>query len=334
VGEFVVGTDLFGRLIDKRSIIVFPALALAVSVGCGGAQQAQSRSLSTTLSSAEQSAPAATKVPGKSGSSNWPTALSVLAKIPVAKEHPQGYSRSLFVHWIDADADGCDTREEVLIAESSTSAQVDAFGCKVVEGDWFSPYEGSAFTSPGDLDIDHMVPLKEAWDSGAWNWSPAQRRAFANDLSDSRSLIAVTASQNRSKSDKDPSNWLPPRGSYVCEYLSNWVAIKAHWNLAMDQSEAGRIRNVLTRSCPDSRLAPWGTASAPSGGSSSGGQTKGSSPTTSVVPKNGVRQVRPVRCARADFGQRGQYRGVPYVCSNTRANGVPYAPGYYFWRPA
>lgn len=335
MGRFVAGTITGRQLTQRRFVVVFPLLALAVSVGCADAQRAPSHSTPSASSSDSTWSVTTTKVPGKSASPNWPTALSVVEKILVAKERPQGYLRSLFTHWVDADGDGCDTREEVLIAESSTSAQVDAFGCKVVEGDWFSPYDGVDVTSPADLDIDHMVPLKEAWDSGAWNWSATQRRAYANDLSDSRPLIAVTASQNRSKSDKDPSNWLPPRAAYVCEYLANWVAIKAHWNLSMDQSEAGRIRNVLSRSCPDARIAPWGSApSSAAGGSPTGGRTKGSSPSTSTAPKSGVRQVRPVRCARADFGQRGQYKGIAYVCSNTRANGVPYAPGYYFWRPA
>lgn len=331
----MAGADTFGKLTDKRSIIVFPLLALAVSVGCGGAQGARSVAVDVSFSSPGSSASVSTnKVPNKSGSSNWPTALSVLQTIKVVKEHPQGYLRSLFVHWIDADGDGCNTREEVLIAESSTPAQVDAFGCKVIEGDWFSPYDGVTYTSPAELDIDHMVPLKEAWDSGAWDWSPSQRRAYANDLSDARPLIAVTAAQNRSKSDKDPSNWLPPRGMYVCEYLANWVAIKAHWDLSMDQSEAGRVRNLLSRSCADTRIAPWASAPTASGRASTGGQAKGSTPSVSVAPKSGVRQVRPVRCSRSELGQRGEYKGIPYVCSNTRANGVPYAPGYLFWRPA
>lgn len=326
-------TRVVGNLTPARFIVVFPLVALAVSVGCGGAPLAHSQSV--VQNAPVKASTTTTKPPTKGVSTNWPRALSVLGKIPVTKERPQGYARALFTHWVDADGDGCDTREEVLIAESSTPAQVDAFGCKVIEGDWFSPYDGAAFTSPAELDIDHMVPLKEAWDSGAWGWSPSQRRAFANDLSDPRPLIAVTASQNRSKSDKDPSNWLPPRGAYVCDYLANWVAIKAHWNLSMDQSESGRIRNVLSASCPDARVAPWGTASAPNGASAgNGGHTKAVTPPTTTGTSSGLRQVRPVRCSRAEFGQRGIYKGIPYLCSNTRANGVPYAPGYFFWRPA
>lgn len=316
------------RVTVARAIVVFPAIALAVSVGCSSVSGAEPREVPakpavTTAHARVKSAPA-----------DWPTASSVLSRIPVMKERPQGYARSLFTHWIDADGDSCDTREEVLIAESRTPAQVDAYGCKVVEGDWFSPYDGISFASPGELDIDHMVPLKEAWDSGAWSWSPAQRRSFANDLSDDRSLIAVTASQNRSKSDKDPSNWIPPRSTYLCDYIANWIAIKSHWNLSMDQSEFGRIRNIVTKSCAGTRVAPWGTRFSQGAGTTQPGSTKGSKLPSSVAPSSGVRQVRPVRCARSDFGQRGEYKGIPYVCSDRRANGVPYSPGYYFWRPA
>jgi hypothetical protein len=187
-------------------------------------------------------------------------ALSVLSTIVVQNEYKTGYSRSFFKHWIDANGNGCDTREEVLIAESQSKAQVDAFGCKVFEGDWLSPYDNVMHTNPSDLDIDHMVPLKEAWDSGAWNWTAAQRQTFANDLSDPRALIAVTVGQNRSKSDRDPSNWIPPQKSYVCTYLSEWVAIKARWNLSMDQSEFGRIKNLLTASCATVMVAQWGNS--------------------------------------------------------------------------
>jgi len=204
------------------------------------------------------------------GSAVTNTALALLLTITVQNERPNGYSRSMFKHWVDADGDSCDTREEVLIAESTSRAQVDAYGCKVIEGDWLSPYDNAAHTNPSALDIDHMIPLKEAWDSGAWAWSAMQRQLFANDLTDSRSLIAVTAGQNRSKSDRDPSNWLPPQTQYRCTYLAEWVAIKSHWKLSMDQSEFGRIKNVLTASCGSTTVAAWGTAGSAKGAEQGG----------------------------------------------------------------
>ena len=186
---------------------------------------------------------------------SWPLALDVLAGIPVVREQGDGYDRDLFEHWITFG--GCSTRENVLIRDSLTFAQVDPFGCRVVAGDWVSPYDGAAWENPADVDIDHVVALKEAWDSGAWSWSAAQRRAFANDVTDQRSLRAVTDEVNQSKADKDPSNWVPPLASARCPYLADWLAIKARWQLSMDESEAGRIRNLLTRDCPGIRIEPW-----------------------------------------------------------------------------
>ena len=334
-----------------RSLIVFPALALAVTVGCvsssGAAPSPEAKKTTTTVKKKK----AVTTTIAKGAVLSDPTALSVLATIAVQNEYKTGYSRSMFKHWTDANGNGCDTREEVLIAESQSKPQVDAYGCKVIEGDWLSPYDNVLHTNPSDLDIDHMVPLKEAWDSGAWNWTAAQRQTFANDLSDPRALIAVTAGQNRSKSDRDPSNWIPPQKSYVCTYLSEWVAIKAKWKLSMDQSEFGRIKNLLTASCVTTTIAPWGTApvapttsvTTPMTGSSpavaSATTTPAqvlATPVTTTVPAavSGVREVKPVRCKKAEFGQTGQYQGVAYVCSDQRKDGTGYAAGYYMWRPA
>ena len=335
----------------SRSILVFPALALAVTVGCASTSDASpdfsAKKTTTTLASKKKRPTPTTIVKG--GVSQTQLALDVLRGIPIANENGRGYSRSLFKHWIDADGDSCNTREEVLIDESQSRAQVDPFGCKVIEGDWFSPYDGQVFTSPSDLDVDHLVPLKEAWDSGAWSWTSTRRQSFANDLSDPRTLIAVSASQNRSKGDKDPSNWIPVRQAYLCTYLADWVAVKARWGLSMDQSEAGRIRNLLTRSCATTTVAPWGSSSlsAPSGATetvpsteqpqsgstvvtvpSSTPTTSGPESTTSGTEVNGGK-----RCKASEFGQTGTYKGIPYICSNTRKDGSPYAPGYYMWRP-
>ena len=334
----------------QRSLIVFPALALAVTVGCvsssGATSSPEAKKTTTTVKrkpitpTTVKKKPVATTIAKGSASSN-PTALSVLATITVQNEYKTGYVRSLFKHWVDANSDGCDTREEVLIAESQSKPQVDAYGCKVVEGDWLSPYDNVTHTNPSELDIDHMIPLKEAWDSGAWNWTSAQRQSFANDLSDPRPLIAVTAGQNRSKSDRDPSNWIPPQKSYTCTYLAEWVAVKSRWKLSMDQSEFGRVKNLLTTSCAATTIAPWGTRTS----SSTPGQTAstGAPSTATTTPAkatnvpsgvSGVREVTATRCKKAEFGQTGQNKGVPYVCSDHRKDGTAYAVGYYMWRPA
>src|SRR5205085_10550088 len=86
-----------------------------------------------------------------------------------------------------------------------------------------------------DLDVDHMVPLAEAWDSGARTWSTARRTAYANDLTDPRSLIAVSAGSNRSKGDQDPAEWTPSRN--VCNYVKQWVVVKTRWSLSVNEAE-------------------------------------------------------------------------------------------------
>src|SRR5581483_6752810 len=159
-----------------------------------------------------------------------------------------GYSRALFPLWIDADHDGCDTREEVLIAESTTRAQVDPYGCKVVAGDWYSLYDGLTFSDPAELDIDHMVPLAEAWDSGASAWTTARRQAYANDLDHPQTLRAVSAASNRSKGDLDPAQWKPTNEAAWCEYANDWVTVKKAWDLTADPAEVDDLK-VMLRTC-------------------------------------------------------------------------------------
>ena len=97
----------------------------------------------------------------------------------------------------------------MLQQESLGLTQIDAVTCRVIEGDWYSAYDGLTLLYAADVDIDHVVALKEAWDSGAWQWSGPARIAYANDLTDGRTLLAVSSDSNVAKSDKDPSNWLP-----------------------------------------------------------------------------------------------------------------------------
>jgi len=236
------------------------------------------------------------------------TALDLLATVTVANERSGGYDRGLFPHWQDLDRNGCSAREDVLIDESLTAAQVDPYGCKVVEGDWVSAYDGEETTTPSEFDIDHVVALKEAWESGAWNWSASARKAFANDLSDDRTLIAVSASSNRSKSDKDPSNWLPPLSADLCRYLGDWVSIKARWSLTMDQSEFGRIRNLLTSDCAGLRIRvpdpPPVSVPPPSGNSDE--------PATTVGAGGSDGDVYYANCTEARAaGAAPLYRGEP-----------------------
>jgi hypothetical protein len=110
-------------------------------------------------------------------------------------------------------------------------------------------YDGVTTTSASSFDIDHVVALKEAWDSGAWAWTSARRKAYANDLGDARSLRAVSAASNRAKSDKDPAQWLPPLTSFRCTYATEWIVVKVRWRLKVDTLERASLKRVLT-ACP------------------------------------------------------------------------------------
>jgi hypothetical protein len=164
-------------------------------------------------------------------------------QLVVSADHTTGYSRALFKHWIDADKDGCNTRAEVLIDEAITKPKVGS-KCTLTGGKWISSYDGKSITKSSDLDVDHMVPLAEAWRSGAWKWNAAQRQSYANDLEDSRALIAVTLSTNRSKGDKDPALWMPAKEQ--CVYIENWIAIKTKYSLTVDSQEAIKLNSLIS----------------------------------------------------------------------------------------
>jgi len=165
----------------------------------------------------------------------------LIPDLVVAAEQGAGYDRDLFKHWIDADGDGCNTRREVLIAEAKIKPTVSG-DCDLYGGEWYSVYDQVTTTDPSSFDVDHFIPLKEAWDSGAYAWSSEKRKEFANDLGFGGSLIAVTASSNRSKSDRDPYDWLPVNTGYRCSYVTNWVKVKIRWGLTVDSSELAMIK--------------------------------------------------------------------------------------------
>jgi hypothetical protein len=169
--------------------------------------------------------------------------LTALDCVPVAEEHIGGYKRSLFKHWVDANKNGKDTRAEVLIAESLVSVQFSSTGKTVSTGKWLSLYDGETWTKASDVDVDHVVALAEAWRSGAWKWSSSRRQSYANDLGVAWTLRAVTDNVNQSKSDDDPTYWLPPLESANCVYLTEWVAVKIRWKLTVDAEERQSIRD-------------------------------------------------------------------------------------------
>ena len=180
-----------------------------------------------------------------------------IATIVLADSNCPKYDRKSYRHWVDEDRDCQNARHEVLIEESlSTVVFKSAKGCRVVSGSWDDPYSGRTITDATKLDIDHMVPLKEAHESGAANWSRERKRAYANDLDDPDTLIAVDRGLNRQKGAKDPAEWLPPNPAYQAEYAKAWVAVKLKWGLTADRQELVALRKLLGNQVELPREAP------------------------------------------------------------------------------
>ncbi|MDV6347643.1 DUF1524 domain-containing protein [Nitrosomonas sp. Is35] len=156
------------------------------------------------------------------------------------------YNRKDWPHWIDADGDCQNTRQEMLIAFSQIPVRFkDARHCTVVSGEWFGVYTGKAFTKASDVDIDHIVPLAHAHRHGADKWTRDQRRTFANDF---ENLLVVDDSANQSKGDQAPHEWLPPRRDYWCEYGKRWNRIKEKYRLWYAALEVKTLR-LLAETC-------------------------------------------------------------------------------------
>ncbi|MFC8434591.1 HNH endonuclease family protein [Streptomyces sp. NPDC057253] len=169
------------------------------------------------------------------------TARTYLASLTVATENRTGYDRDLFPHWITISGT-CNTRETVLKRDGSNVVTDSA--CASTSGSWYSPYDGATWTAASDLDIDHLVPLAEAWDSGASAWTTARRQSFANDLTRPQ-LIAVTDNVNQAKGDQDPATWMPSVTSYRCTYVRAWVQVKYYYDLSVDSAEKSALTSYL-----------------------------------------------------------------------------------------
>ena len=177
-----------------------------------------------------------------------PRQASVPSDIPA-------YDRDQWRHWIDADGDCQDTRQEVLIDESTTQVTFkSARQCRVASGTWDGPFTGQLFNDPSDLDVDHMVPLANAHRSGGWDWDRAKKRRFANDLSYDGHLNAVLKSVNSYKRDKGPEAWKPPDQSYWCEYAIHWIKIKVDWDLTATKRELAALKQMLNTCEPPLRV--------------------------------------------------------------------------------
>jgi Protein of unknown function (DUF1524) len=152
-----------------------------------------------------------------------------------------GYVRDDFKTW-DSQGGGCDTRDVVLKRDGS-GVKVEG-ECKIVSGTWVSPYNQKTYHSAQDLQIDHLVPLGDAWESGAKDWSASKKEAYANDLKDPL-LLAVDVSDNESKGDDDPSGWKPPNHGFWCTYAKDWISVKSVWGLTVTTAEKSALNEML-----------------------------------------------------------------------------------------
>jgi hypothetical protein len=170
------------------------------------------------------------------------TAQTELNELTVAAQGSMsGYSRDKFPHWITISG-SCDTRETVL-KRDGTSVVTNS-SCAATSGTWFSRYDGATWSAASDVDIDHIVPLAEAWRSGASGWTTSRREGFANDLTRPQ-LMAVTDNVNQSKGDQDPSTWQPSVTSYRCIYARMWIRVKHYYTLTLQSSEKSALQTML-----------------------------------------------------------------------------------------
>lgn len=184
-------------------------------------------------------------LPSVAAHASTTTLAQLESQLKVASPNLVGYDRTLFAGWTYTTGDGCDTRANVLKAQTQVAVTFSS-GCTVATGQWYSWYDGQTWTDASQVQIDHLVPLGEAWASGAASWTSAQLSAYANDTV-GYALQAVTSSVNESKGDQDPAVWIPPLASASCRYITDWVLEKYRWSLNVDTSEQAAIVSYMNQ---------------------------------------------------------------------------------------
>jgi hypothetical protein len=213
-----------------------------------------STTTSTTSSTSTTVIDSTTTSTTSSTSTTTSTVISVdypeLAISEISSSIPE-YDRDDWNHWIDENGDCQNTRHEVLIEESfETVTYTSDTYCSVSTGKWYGNYTGKYYYNASELDIDHFIPLKNAHQSGGYNWSSAKKEGFSNYRLDPDNLIAVNLSANRSKGAKGPDEWKPSNTDYWCEYAYDWIRIKNYWNLTATQAEWDALVSMIN-TCPE-----------------------------------------------------------------------------------
>ncbi len=163
---------------------------------------------------------------------------------------PEPYKRVYhFNGWIpDPSHQSCfDVRGLVLVRQALAPVNVDPNNsCRVYSSTWYDPYSDEYFRLAADLQIDHVVPLKNAYLAGAWDWKFEKRCNYSNFLTYPTHLMAVQKHANLSKGDRGPEAYLPINSNYQCQYIANWLKIKAVWDLKIAMPEAKAIHEFLS----------------------------------------------------------------------------------------
>jgi hypothetical protein len=175
-------------------------------------------------------------------------ALAALNNLEVKGRAPKtGYARSQFPHWSDPDRNGCDARNDTLKRDlTNITYKVGTRDCKVIAGQLLDPFSGKVITFSTTkvvIDIDHVVALSNAWQTGAAYFDKSKRTQIANDP---LNLLAVDSKLNRQKGDGDAATWLPPSKAFRCEYVARQVAVKAKYGLWVTQPEKVAIDKILS----------------------------------------------------------------------------------------
>jgi hypothetical protein len=175
-------------------------------------------------------------------------ALTALNNLEVKGRAPKtGYARSQFPHWSDPDRNGCDARNDTLKRDlTNVTYKVGTRDCKVIAGQLLDPFTGKVITFSATkvvIDIDHVVALSNAWQTGAAYFDKSKRTEIANDP---LNLLAVDSKLNRQKGDGDAATWLPPYKAFRCEYVARQVAVKAKYGLWVTQPEKVAIDKILS----------------------------------------------------------------------------------------
>jgi hypothetical protein len=258
------------------------------------AAQSRASSPDTTLATASTVRAGATPTTYAPSAGDAGAARTQLAILQVndAPHSLSGYSRALFPQWLDVDGYGCDARQEVVIEASVTPPAVN--DCKVISGRWVSAYDGVTTTNPSTFDVDHVVPLANAYMSGAWAWPTNERSLYANLPFD---LWLVSATSNRAKGDESPDQWRPPSHAVWCQYAERWIAIKARWKLTITTAERDALGQMLD-TCTNSPGTPIPSTTAPP-------------PTPSTTAAGGSSVYYPNCTAARAAGAAPIYRGQP-----------------------